>query len=68
MSGIPDKPSPTFAVDAEWCKRARESVAVGQEQLDRQRFALDLKDEFWRGYLGAIEELEEHIRRAGDDS
>jgi hypothetical protein len=53
---------PTFKVDAAWCKRARESVAVGMEQLDRQRLEVNLKTEFWQGYLAAIGELEQHIQ------
>lgn len=64
MSG--HTPEPGFVVDAQWCQRARESVAVGMEQLDQQRISLDLKVEFWRGYLGAIDEIEEHIRRAAE--
>lgn len=57
----------SFEVTPEWCARARQSVEGGAlEQLDRQQAEIDRKREFWRGYVAAIEELEEHIKRANE--
>lgn len=62
-------PSAKFTVTPEWCTRARESIENGAlEQLERNQRDLDMKREYWRGYLAAIGELEVHIRRAREDA
>lgn len=56
-----------FEVTPDWCARAKRSVDEGAlEQLARRQAEVDRKREFWRGYIAAIEELEEHIKRADE--
>lgn len=48
-----------------WCERVRQSVEGGAiEQLDRQRRELELKAEFWNGYLACARDLEAQCREA----